>query len=329
MTTESHARIRSVFSGEIPDRPAFALWRHFPGADRSPEELTAATIAFARKWRPDLVKHTPNGMYAIEDWASQQGSQPSLEFDPDTFPYALNFNIDWRGLTKLQAGDGAVGRELDCLRRVCEEIGEEFPVYMTIFGPLTLAGKLAGGGVMDAMRDCPEDLHHALGVITQTMTKFTVAAREAGAAGLYFATQYASDLLLSQEDHATFGAPYDTAVLEAWGDPSSVILHLCGPDVFFDLCNVYPVGAVCWDHGLSKPSFSDAFGLTDCVLVAGMEEQQFPASIKTVYAQACDALAVSQGKRHILAPTCVIPAEASDESLDAVLKAVSQYGQSV
>jgi methyl coenzyme M reductase subunit C len=57
-----------------------------------------------------------------------------------------------------------------------------------------------------------------------------------------------------------------------------------------------------------------------------MEEQQFPASIKTVYAQACEAIAVSQGKRHILAPTCVIPAEASDGSLEAVLKAVSQHG---
>ena len=94
MNSACHTRIQTVLSGETPDRPAFALWHHFPEADRSPEELAAATVAFAHAWRPDLIKHTPNGMYAVEDWARLFADQPSLDVHPDVVPYALNLPID-------------------------------------------------------------------------------------------------------------------------------------------------------------------------------------------------------------------------------------------
>ncbi len=322
---DPHKRIRSVIAGERPDRPAFALWQHFPDADASPRDLADATIDFARTWRPDLIKHTPNGMFAVEDWVIALTGSRNLEVDAEIVPYALNLTFDWRELPRLNVREGALGRELEALRLVCDAIGPEMPVYMTLFGPLTLAGKLGGPRVVADMRQDPAALHDGLAIITDTMIAFTKAVREAGAHGLYFATQYASETLLSEEEHATFGEPYDTALLDAWDNAGPVILHLCGEDVFFDLCNTYPVQAVCWDHGLSQPTFRDAFERTDRVLVAGMEEREFPLSAQTVRAQAGDALLVSEGVRHILAPTCVIPDGSSDQSLAAVALAVDQF----
>lgn len=319
-----HERIRAVLAGERPDRPAFAIWRHFPDVDTSPRDLAAATIDFARTWRPDLIKHTPNGMYAVEDWVMNLTGGKSLETDPNVVPYSLNLEVNWQGLTVLDVEQGALGRDLQSLRLVCDEIGGRVPVYMTVFGPLTLAGKLAGVRTIQDMRQRPDDLREGLRTITKTTKDYMKAVREAGADGLYFATQYASEDLLTEDEHAEFGAPYDIEVLEAWCDLDGgpVILHLCGANIFFDLCNNYPVEAVCWDHGLSQPAFDDAFDLTDRTLVAGMEESVFPVSAQTVYAQAADALAVSRGMRHILAPTCVIPAESTDESLAVVVNAV-------
>ncbi len=323
-----HERIRATLSGERPDRPAFAIWRHFPDVDGSPRELAAATIDFARTWHPDLIKHTPNGMYAVEDWVLHLTGGKPLEVAPDIVPYSLNLAVNWQSLTVLDVDQGALVRELRSLRLICDEIGRNIPVYMTVFGPLTLAGKLAGKRTINDMRRRPDDLHEGLGVITKSTIEFMKAVREAGADGLYFATQYASDDLLTEEEHAVFGEPYDIEVLNAWGDVDGgpVILHLCGANIFFDLCNIYPVQAVCWDHGLSQPTFYDAFDLTDRTLVAGMEEREFLVSTQTVYAQATDSLAISHGVRHILAPTCVIPAGSTDRSLAAVVKAVETYG---
>ena len=255
----AHERMQAVFSGARPDRPAFALWRHFPDEEDVAQQLAEATIEFARMWRPDLVKHTPNGMFAVDDWASGLSGGKSLDVDTVDVPYSLNLSVTWRDLPRLDVHEGALARELESLRLVRQAIGEQVPVYMTLFGPLTLAGKLAGKRIIDDMRDTPKDLHAGLQTITETMIAFTKAVRKVGAEGLYFATQYASEELLSEEDHAVFGEPYDVALLEAWDNAGPVILHLCGADIFFDLCNSYPVQAVCWDHGLSKPSLRDAY----------------------------------------------------------------------
>ena len=324
---DAHQRIRSVLAGDKPDRPAFALWQHFPNAEGSPRELANATVDFARAWRPDLIKHTPNGMFAVEDWVEALTGGRDMTVDFDNLPYALNLDFRWHELDTLDVRKGALGRELEALQIVCDAIGSEVPVYMTLFGPLTLAGKLAGARVVDDMKHAPDALHDGLAVITDTMVAFTKAIRETGAHGLYFATQYASETLLSEADHAAFGEPYDIALLEAWDNAGPVILHLCGEHVFFNLCNSYPVEAICWDHGFSKPSFRDAFDQTDRVIVAGMEEGAFPVSAQTVRTQADHALTVSDGIRHILAPTCVIPGGSSRESFVAVTDAVGAYGQ--
>lgn len=316
-------RIAALLAGEAPDRPAFALWRHFPGADSTPQGLAEATIAFARRWKPDIVKHTPSGMYAVEDWAEGLAALPPPPEDTEGIPYTLNLDVDWRALAPLDVRAGALGRELEALRLVCRELKREAPVYMTVFGPLTLAGKLRGRRILADMKHDPEGLQTGLATIAATVAAYVAAVRDAGAEGLYLATQYASSELLDPATHDRFGAPHDLRVLAAWERAGPVILHLCGADIFFDLANSYPVDAVCWDHGLSAPGFAEAFDRTDRVVVAGMIERTFPLSASGVAEEARAALAVSSGRRHILAPTCVIPNETADEALSAVIESVA------
>ena len=44
-TMTTRQRLEATFAGEAVDRPAVALWRHWPVDDQSGEELARATLS--------------------------------------------------------------------------------------------------------------------------------------------------------------------------------------------------------------------------------------------------------------------------------------------
>ncbi|MCX7976483.1 MAG: hypothetical protein N2646_05375, partial [Bellilinea sp.] len=60
MSTCTHReRLELCLAGEIADRPPFALWRHFPVDDQSPDSLAAAITNFQNTYDFDFIKVTP------------------------------------------------------------------------------------------------------------------------------------------------------------------------------------------------------------------------------------------------------------------------------
>lgn len=313
-----YERVLAALQGEPVDRPAFSIWQHFHDRDATPEGLAAATIEFVRRWRPDFVKHTPTGMYAVEDW----GTPLRRYADPLRAPERIRPTFDtpagWHTLAQLEVNAGALGRELRGLRLTRDGIVSDTPILMTIFSPLTLAYKLVGPRIVEDLRAAPDDLHAGLQTIATTMAHYVKAVGDARADGLFFASQLSSSKWLTREEYAKFGEPYDRQVLEAWGGKGPVVLHLCGADIFFDLAESYPIHGVSWDHTASAPSLVDALRETGRGLVAGLDKNAFRVSTEAVRQEVRQALAISGGQRHILAPTCVVPGQASAEALGAV-----------
>ena len=139
-------RVWAALQGEPTDRPAFSLWRHFHDEDATPEGLAAATIEFAIRWEVDVVKHTPTGLYAVEDWGA-----PIRRFDdphraPERIRPAFTTPDGWRALPPLDVQRGALGRELRGLRLVRGGLPPDIPILMTIFSPLTVACHLCRTG---------------------------------------------------------------------------------------------------------------------------------------------------------------------------------------
>ena len=307
-----------------------SLWRHYHRQDRTPEGLAAATLALARRYDLDLVKLTPCGLYAVEDWAGDQIVYPGSEHEA---PYlgspAVRDAADWRRLPALDPAAGALGRELAAIRLVAAGLGGGAPgcgtlFLMTIFSPLTLAYKLAGEQVIEHLRQQPVDLHAGLETLAATTARFAQAALGAGADGLFFATQLASHRWLTPAEYDEFGARYDLAVLEAVSGQSSLTaLHLHGRDVFFDLANRYPVHAVSWHDRETPPGLAEARSLTDRAFLAGLDRNLLgsgPAA--AIQAQVREAVAQTEGRGLILAPSCVIPTTAPEAHLHAVRAAV-------
>ena len=61
-------RLEATVAGEAVDRPAVALWRHFPGDDQRAADLAAAHIWWQQTYDFDLLKITPASSYCTQDW---------------------------------------------------------------------------------------------------------------------------------------------------------------------------------------------------------------------------------------------------------------------
>ena len=58
-TMSKRARLEATFAGDPVDRPAVALWRHWPVDDRHGAELARATLTFQQSYDFDFIKVTP------------------------------------------------------------------------------------------------------------------------------------------------------------------------------------------------------------------------------------------------------------------------------
>ena len=64
-------RLLATFAGEPVDRPAVALWRHFPGDDQRPADLAWATLMWQATWDWDFIKVSPASSFCLVDWGAQ------------------------------------------------------------------------------------------------------------------------------------------------------------------------------------------------------------------------------------------------------------------
>jgi len=318
-------RVAAILHGGLGDRVPVSMWRHFHGRDRVPEELAAETHKFAVRFTPDIVKLTPTGLYGVEDWGAEIRYFDDPHRAPERACPAFDSPAGWESLRPLDPAAGALGRELEALRLTRSALGSGWPLLMTVFSPLTLGYKLVGPRIVSDLRVAPPAVEAGLSAIAETTAAFALLCLEAGADGLFFASQLASSLFLTVEEYARFGEPFDRAVLDAVADSSWLtVLHLHGTEIFFDLANRYPVHAVSWHDRETKPDLGNAFHLTDRILMAGLDrrllETGSPAQIEE---QIRDAVAATGGRRLILAPSCVIPTGAPERNLEAVRRAVS------
>lgn len=321
-------RIKAALRHEPVDRVPLSLWRHFHREDRTPQELAEATLSLARGYDLDLVKLTPCGLYAVEDWAGARIVFPGTDHDAPYLPRpAVASPAGWRRLPILAPAAGALGRELEAVRLVAAGLGGETPFLMTVFSPLTLAYKLAGEAVVEHLREHPADLHAGLEAIAGTTLRFAQAALRAGADGLFFATQLAGHHWLTPSEYGEFGERYDLAVLEAVSGTEAeskiTVLHLHGQDVFFDLANRYPIHAVSWHDRETAPSLTEARQLTDRAFITGLDRDLVgDGPVEAIQTQVCEAVAQTGGQGLILAPSCVIPTTAPAAHLQAVRDAL-------
>jgi uroporphyrinogen decarboxylase len=320
-------RVQSALRGERVDRVPLALWRHFHRADRDAHTLAQATADYAQRYDLDLVKLTPSGLYGVEDWgaeivfpASQDASGPDIETRAPFLAHPVVAEPQgWLALR--QHGTAALERELEAIRLTRDKLGQDWPMVMTVFSPLTLAYKLAGEGLADHLRSEPEAVHVGLRALPPVTTAFAHAALDAGADGLFFASQWICADFCTREQYEEFGLEYDLEVLESISYRSRItILHLHGTEVFFDMVEDYPVDGVSWHDRETSPTLAEARQRTSLAFVTGLDRDLLRSGPPEVIAdQARDAISQTDGRGLILAPSCVISPDTPEAHMQAVV----------
>lgn len=319
-------RLEAAIHGEKTDRIPVALWRHFPGDDRDPAELAASTIAFQRQYDFDFVKVTPASSFCVQDWGAEDRWLGNQEGTREYTHHPVRSADDWYSLQVLDPAQGALGAQLRCLELIGQGLGDAVPFIQTVFSPLAQAGNLVGKANLAAhLRENPVAVSAGLETITTTTVRFIEAARRRGIAGIFLAVQHASYELLSVQEYAAFGVPFDRRLLAAAEGLWLNVLHLHGNRVMFDLLADYPVQVVNWHDRETPPALAEGQARVRGAVLGGLRqwETMLRGTPDDVRREAADAIEQTGGRRFILGTGCVTPITAPWANVRAAREAAA------
>jgi uroporphyrinogen decarboxylase len=319
-------RIAAALRAKPVDRPPISFWRHAPAIDHDPRLLAETVLAFHRRFDLDLIKVMSSGVYGVEDWGCKVAYRGAPSGAKVCVKHAVRTTADWARIKPLDPGAGALGRELETVRLIARGRPDDAPILHTLFSPLTLARKLAGDLLTTDLRARPESVLPALEAITDTVARYAMASLEAGADGVFFATQTSTPETLTAEESGRYDVPFARRALEPIASRSFfTLLHLHGRDPYFDqVLGGLTVHGVNWHDRLTKPSLAEARTRFGGALVGGLNERGTlatgpPAAVTAAVADACRQTA---GRALIVGPGCVVPLAAPEASLQAAVDAV-------
>jgi uroporphyrinogen decarboxylase len=318
-------RVRAALAGEPVDRPPVSMWGHDFLNEWSAEDLAAVTLAQYHLHDWDFIKLNPRWTFFAEAWGNTY-EPPSEQRNPRTLTLSVS---DAAGLAALRSVDGRTGpfaEQLEALRIVLAEVGDEVDVIQTLFSPLAVTGQLLGRPedlIALAERD-PAATHQAIAAVTATLVDYAAATLEAGAAGVFFAPLvWASHDVCSEAFYREFGRPYDLQLLQTIREADFNVLHVCRNHNMIDLLLDYPVAAVNWaEHGEGNPSLADVWGRTDKAVMGGIDQTRLDEMVAVEVEASAQKAAAVGSSRLFVTPGCSIPPTTPEANRTALVTSI-------
>jgi uroporphyrinogen decarboxylase len=320
-------RVLAALRGDPVDRVPLSFWLHNFVAENSARGLADETLRLARTFEWDYLKPQPRAQAFAEAWGLRY--RPSTEV---ATPFTVTHTplADARDVARLRPGDprgGALGEQLEALRLIRKELGAGTPIVWTVFAPIMVMTYLLGGGLEQTPALCraePTAVESGLDAVAETLAGYARASLEAGADGIFYATNVARAGALTAAECRRFQRPYDLRVLDAVAGAPFNVLHVCGACVHFDEFADYPVSAFSWALGEGNPSLAEGHRRTGRAVVGGLPAKpEFAATTAdALAAQARRAVEEMKGRALLLGPGCSIDPDTPAALLHAVGAAV-------
>jgi len=320
-------RVRAALNGKEVDRLPVSMWRHFFTRESSAESLAEAMLEFQDRFDWDFMKVNPRASYHVEDWGV------NMKYDGDAEPIMVEAPVktpgDWLKLKVLDVNKGVFKEQLSALELIARGLKGELPFIMTVFTPLSIAGRLTGSEeiFLRHLRDHTDKVNHALDIITETFSNFSKACFERGISGLFYATTaWATSGRLSEKEYLSFARPYDLRLLNSLPKAEFNVLHVCRDKNLLPAVKDYPVHAFSWDaRGKGNLSLAEGKAMVGGrAVIGGIAHGKNLTQESPIHLAAeINGMRVAMGdKGWLLGPGCTFSSETPEANIRAIRDAV-------
>ena len=319
-------RVLAALRGDVVDRVPLSFWGHNFVTENSATGLADETLRLHRTFEWDYLKPQSRAQGFAEMWGLtyRPSTRMATEFTVTHTPLA-----DARDVAALSPVDprrGALGEQIEALKLIRQGVGDT-PMIWTVFAPIMVMPYLLRGGRAQALAICreePKAMEQGLAAIAETLAGYARACVDAGADGIFYATNVARADGLTAAECRRFQRPHDLRVLGAVAGAPFNLMHVCGPDVHFDEFADYPVAAYSWAPGVGNPTLAEAHRRTGRAVVGGLPAKPEIAAMSggALAARARRAIDEMNGRALLLAPDCSINPDTPEALLHAVGAAV-------
>ena len=327
MAMTKRARVLAALRGEPVDRVPLSFWLHNFVTENSAAGLAAETLRLARTFDWDFLKPQSRAQCFAEMWGLSY--RPSAErATPFTVTHTpLAGAADVARLEPVDPRRGALGEQLAALAAIRAAVGHDTPIIWTVFAPMMVMPYVLAGGREQALaivRAEPKAMDAGLAAIAETLAAYARACVEAGADGLFYATNIARGDGLTTAECRRFQRPHDLRVLGAVAQAPFNLLHVCGAAVHFDEFADYPVTAFSWALGVGNPSLAEVHRRTGRAVVGGLPAKPEIASMSAtdLAERAKRAVDEMRGRALLLGPDCSINPDTPEALLHAAAAVV-------
>jgi uroporphyrinogen decarboxylase len=153
----------------------------------------------------------------------------------------------------------------------------------------------------------------------ETLAAYAAACLDAGADGLFYATNVARADGLGAAECRRFQRPFDLRVLDAVARAPFNVLHVCGPAVHFDEFADYPVTAFSWALAAGNPTLAEGHRRTGRAVMGGLPAKPEIATMsgQALAVRARRAIDEMHGRWLLLGPDCSINPDTPEPLLHA------------
>lgn len=238
-------------------------------------------------------------------------------------------------LKKLDLGDlyknDVIKSIYECTRRVAAEVGEEYVVTMTTWGPFTLAGQIYGvERLMRALYRKPEESHAVIGFAAEILWKLYEPLLDEGTIQVCsIADPTASGDLISAPHFKTYGLPYLQELSDKIHSKNGkVLLHICG-DTTEKLNEIAETKVDCFsfDQKVDIAKGKEVVGKNMCVggniAPVHVLMQKTPQEVEELTLDCINRAAPGGG--YVLMPGCDHPPQVPLENLKVFVNAAKEW----
>ncbi|MHA2319826.1 MAG: uroporphyrinogen decarboxylase family protein [Candidatus Hodarchaeales archaeon] len=324
-TPDKYSILKAIMNQESTEKVPYSVWKHFTEADRTAEGLAEAQIKFQKEFDPIFLKVAPHGSYCVVDFGGILGGYRPVSGSRICERTPILSLDDWETLEPVDPNEGEFGEQIKAVKLINHEIEGSVPSVMTIFSPFMVASKLDPNLLENIAQD-RKLLSDQLKMLTKLTIEFSQASMDAGADGLFLATQHFNSGLTPDDLQEFEYQHMESILISSQKKAFFNILHLHGDNPHFRRASELPaIHAINWHDQTSSPSLNEGRQDFTGALLGGFDEMGIlrKGTVNEIEEAIFEVYKQFDGRGLIFAPGCVLPQDFADDQIHKVTKAVN------